>query len=90
MTQTSLDMPDGLSPPFYTITYRYGTPGRMEWDELSDALSFLQSGEDYGDHHAHELGDAEGWLWRSAGLMKFEVSERAPEGFKKLPFIYDG
>lgn len=80
MTQTALDMPDGLRPPFYTVVYRYGVKIKEEWDELSHALMYLAHGEDYGEFTTDECGDADGWLWRRdpESATRFEVAERAP------------
>lgn len=78
MTQTALDMPDGLRPPFYTIVWRYGSRQRREHAELEDALRFCASGEDYGEHSVEECGDQDSWLWRRGGELEYEAHERAP------------
>lgn len=77
--QQTLDMPDGLRAPFYSIVWRYGTKIRDEDDCLRIIVSCAVYGSDDGQHYLYEIGDADGPLWRMDNPMRgWQVFDRAP------------
>jgi hypothetical protein len=71
---------DGLMPPFYAVIWRYHVERRDDDNDLRDLLSGCYYGEEAGEHHVTEIGDANGWLWkRPEGLARdFKPADRAP------------
>lgn len=77
-TQTALDMPDRLRPPFYAHVWRYGVKDTWDDDNLYDLVETAVYSSDAGECYLQEIGDADGPLWTMNKSVAWVASDRAP------------